>query len=70
MQFSYLLFDVQSNCLMFILHSQYDLSANQFSPDGRVFQVEYAMKAVENSRYAVSVIMSPMQILQCFSNGN
>lgn len=28
---------------------QYDLSASQFSPDGRVFQVEYASKAVENS---------------------
>lgn len=28
---------------------QYDLSASQFSPDGRVFQVEYAGKAVENS---------------------
>jgi len=28
---------------------QYDLSASQFSPDGRVFQVEYAQKAVENS---------------------
>ncbi|XP_026330789.1 proteasome subunit alpha type-3 [Hyposmocoma kahamanoa] len=27
----------------------YDLSASQFSPDGRVFQVEYAAKAVENS---------------------
>ncbi|XP_043284816.1 proteasome subunit alpha type-3 [Venturia canescens] len=27
----------------------YDLSASQFSPDGRVFQVEYAQKAVENS---------------------
>lgn len=31
---------------------QYDLSASTFSPDGRVFQVEYAMKAVENSRSA------------------
>ena len=28
---------------------QYDLSASQFSPDGRIFQVEYAQKAVENS---------------------
>ncbi|XP_058060234.1 proteasome subunit alpha type-3 [Anopheles bellator] len=27
----------------------YDLSASQFSPDGRVFQIEYAGKAVENS---------------------
>lgn len=34
---------------MLILCFQYDLSASQFSPDGRVFQVEYAGKAVENS---------------------
>lgn len=27
----------------------YDLSASQYSPDGRVFQVEYANKAVDNS---------------------
>ena len=27
----------------------YDLYTSQFSPDGRVFQVEYAGKAVENS---------------------
>jgi len=33
----------------------YDLSAHQFSPDGRVFQVEYAAKAVENSSTAVAV---------------
>lgn len=33
----------------------YDLSAHQFSPDGRVFQVEYANKAVENSSTAVAV---------------
>jgi Proteasome subunit A N-terminal signature len=43
-------FDVIS---LFILSFcvQYDLSASQFSPDGRVFQVEYAQKAVENSGY-------------------
>lgn len=33
----------------FLAIFQYDLSASQFSPDGRVFQVEYAQKAVENS---------------------
>jgi len=33
----------------------YDLSASQFSPDGRVFQVEYAQKAVENSGTAVGL---------------
>lgn len=34
---------------------QYDLSASQFSPDGRVFQVEYANKAVDNSGTVVAL---------------
>jgi len=33
----------------------YDLSATTYSPDGRVFQVEYANKAVENSGTAIAV---------------
>jgi len=33
----------------------YDLSASQFSPDGRVFQIEYASKAVENSGTAIGI---------------
>ena len=33
----------------------YDLSASHFSPDGRVFQIEYAGKAVENSGTAVAI---------------
>jgi len=33
----------------------YDLSASQFSPDGRVFQIEYALKAVENSGTAIAL---------------
>merc|ERR1712183_345049 len=33
----------------------YDLYTSQFSPDGRVFQVEYAHKAVENSGTAIAL---------------
>mmetsp|Transcript_14712 Transcript_14712/g.31535 ORF Transcript_14712/g.31535 Transcript_14712/m.31535 type:complete len:275 (+) Transcript_14712:114-938(+) len=33
----------------------YDLSTTTFSPDGRVFQVEYCAKAVENSGSALGV---------------
>jgi hypothetical protein len=32
---------------------QYDLYTTSYSPDGRVFQVEYAAKAVETSGTAV-----------------
>uniref|UniRef100_A0A2K5LWP4 Proteasome subunit alpha type-3 n=1 Tax=Cercocebus atys TaxID=9531 RepID=A0A2K5LWP4_CERAT len=32
-----------------------DLSVSIFSPDGRVFQVEYAMRAVENSSTAIGI---------------
>ncbi len=32
-----------------VLPAQYDLSTSTFSPDGRVFQTDYAQKAVDNS---------------------
>ena len=35
--------------------SGYDYSCGTFSPDGRIFQVEYAMKAVENSGTAIGI---------------
>ena len=41
----------------------YDLSAAQFSPDGRVFQVEYAQKAVENSSTAIGLKCSDGVVL-------
>ncbi|KAG8965933.1 hypothetical protein FRC03_012769 [Tulasnella sp. 419] len=33
----------------------YDLSSSTYSPDGRIFQVEYANKAVENSGTAIGL---------------
>lgn len=33
----------------------YDLSASQYSPDGRVFQVEYANKSVDNSGNVIAI---------------
>lgn len=33
----------------------YDLSASQYSPDGRVFQVEYAKKAVDSSGNIIAI---------------
>ena len=33
----------------------YDQSTTTFSPDGRVFQVEYASKAVDNSGTAIGI---------------
>lgn len=35
--------------------SGYDLSSSTFSPDGRIFQVEYASKAVENAGTALGL---------------
>lgn len=34
----------------------YDLSVSTFSPDGRVFQVEYAAKAVDNGSTSMAVV--------------
>ncbi|EFA83599.1 20S proteasome subunit alpha-3 [Heterostelium album PN500] len=35
--------------------SGYDLSVSTFSPDGKIFQIEYANKAVENSGTVVAI---------------
>lgn len=33
----------------------YDLAASTFSPDGRIFQVEYAAKAVESNPTVIAL---------------
>lgn len=33
----------------------YDLAASTFSPDGRIFQIEYAQKAVDNCGTVVAL---------------
>lgn len=38
-------------CVLRVCVRQYDLSASTYSPEGRIFQVEYAGKAVEKSGY-------------------
>ncbi|XP_033252771.1 proteasome subunit alpha type-3-like [Drosophila miranda] len=41
----------------------YDLSASQFSPDGRVFQIDYASKAVEKSGTVIGIRVKDCVIL-------
>ena len=45
--------------------SGYDLSSSTFSPDGRIFQVEYATKAVENSGPVLGIKCSNGVVLGC-----
>lgn len=42
-------FDSIISCFIYMFLMQYDLSVSTFSPDGRVFQAEYAQKAVDSS---------------------
>lgn len=45
--------------------SGYDLSSSTFSPDGRIFQVEYATKAVENSGPVLGIKCHNGVVLGC-----
>ena len=43
----------------------YDLSTSIYSQDGRIFQIEYALKAVENSETVVALLCTDGVILGC-----
>jgi 20S proteasome subunit alpha 7 len=43
----------------------YDLSASTYSPDGRIFQIEYALKAVENSGTCIGIRAKDGVVLAC-----
>jgi hypothetical protein len=47
------------------LSLQYDLSVSTFSPDGRVFQTDYAQKAVDNSGCAPVAAARHARLLSC-----
>ena len=49
---------LNNNLNMSNIGTGYDLSVTTFSPDGRVFQIEYAAKAVDNSGSALSFLSS------------
>ena len=43
----------------------YDLAASTFSPDGRIFQLEYAQKALDNSCNVIALTCKDGVVLAC-----
>ncbi|KAL6781584.1 Proteasome subunit alpha type-5 [Auxenochlorella protothecoides] len=48
---------------MFLTRSEYDRSVNSFSPEGRIFQVEYAIEAIKLGSTAIAVCTSEGVVL-------
>jgi len=48
---------------MFLTRSEYDRSVNTFSPEGRLFQVEYAIEAIKLGSTAIGVVTSEGVVL-------
>merc|ERR1712020_203717 len=48
---------------MFLTRSEYDRSVNTFSPEGRLFQVEYAIEAIKLGSTAIGVVTAEGVVL-------
>ena len=48
---------------MFLTRSEYDRSVNTFSPEGRLFQVEYAIEAIKLGSTAIGIVTSEGVVL-------
>ncbi|KAG1148337.1 hypothetical protein G6F37_004037 [Rhizopus arrhizus] len=53
----------QANLIMFLTRSEYDRGVNTFSPEGRLFQVEYAIEAIKLGTTAIGVQTSEGVVL-------
>ena len=50
---------------MFLTRSEYDRGVNTFSPEGRLFQVEYAIEAIKLGSTAIGIQTSEGIFHQC-----
>merc|ERR1711871_704331 len=50
-------------CGMFLTRSEYDRGVNTFSPEGRLFQVEYAIEAIKLGSTAIGIQTSEGVVL-------
>jgi len=50
---------------MFLTRSEYDRGVNTFSPEGRLFQVEYAIEAIKLGSSAIG-IRTPEGVVMAF----
>lgn len=59
---SYLLC-IPANSIMFLTRSEYDRGVSTFSPEGRLFQVEYSLEAIKLGSTAIGILTSEGVIL-------
>jgi len=50
---------------MFLTRSEYDRGVNTFSPEGRLFQVEYAIEAIKLGSTAVGICTTEGYVFLC-----